>query len=191
MTTATSFYRFFAGLFFGALAGFFCSALIVGREVTLLQSLDVACIFGAVFGVLCAVFPRLSPKKAHLRMLLFSLCCSYLSAFIYLLVLQAFESFSHLPQHERVIFLLDPFVLTIAIPVATLIGLVGSVFAWIFLRQRSLLHCGAFILGCVTLVFILSRGSLFFCVIGGPLVAIFAAAFCQRSSIHFFQANEV
>jgi hypothetical protein len=189
MNTAPSFYRFLAGLLFGALVGFFCSAFIVGLEVTLLQSLVVACFFGAVFGVLCAVFPRLSPPKAHLRMLLFSLCCSYLSAFIYLLVLQAFDSFSHLNQRERVIFLLDPFVLTIAIPVATLIGLLGSVFARIFLRQRSLLHCGAFILGCVTLEFILSRGSLFFCVIGGPLVAIVAAAFCKRSSIHFFQPN--
>lgn len=93
------------------------------------------------------------------KIVMFSLCCSCICTFTYLITLWAFLPPTDGAKQGGLLFLplvlLNPLVLFVALPVATVLGLLGSIFTSLLLSNRNLLLSGTFIVVCTSMFFII------------------------------------
>ena len=85
----------------------------------------------------------------------------------------------------------DPFVLLVAGPVASIVGLAIFPVALICLRDRALFRCGVFVIG-TTILFLLVATPLapWLALVGSPLVAVGGLIVCRFSRVGFFSAHQ-
>lgn len=112
---------------------------------------------------------------SYKRILSFSMLLSYLCSVAYVLVLLCFLPESDAAKHSGVFVFLDPFVQTAALTVSVPIGFLGSLVAWVLLRQCNLVPVGiAFLVG-ATVTYVSVHANLPYSVIGGSLACALIA----------------
>lgn len=106
---------------------------------------------------------------SYKRILSFSMLLSYLCSVAYVLVLLCFLPESDAAKQSGVFVLLDPFVQTVMIAVSVPIGFLGSLVAWVLLRQCNLVPVGIAFLAGATATYVSVHAHLLYSVIGGSL----------------------
>lgn len=87
-----------------------------------------------------------------------------------------------------VLTMLDPFVLSLAVPVATVIGCALTPVAMVCLRGRHLLRCGLLVLG-MTIAELVAVGSisLWYAFWASPLVTVASLMLCRMLDVRWLQ----
>ncbi len=126
------------------------------------------------------------------RVLRLSLLSSYLCAVAYIAVLYYSLPPTNLAYGEGLpLFLLDPFVLTAAIPVATVAGLVMAPVALVCLRRRHLERCGCLVL-CATILgmAVVEMISLRYALLAAPIITVAGLALCAVLPIKWLDVQD-
>jgi hypothetical protein len=115
---------------------------------------------------------------------------SYLCAAAYILA-----TFMSLPRsdtaYRQPLALLDPFVWTVAIPVATVIAVVMFPFALFSLWHRDVRRCGLFVVGTTLLtIFCVTPFLSILAIPVSALVAVVALLFCRFADLLLFRQRE-
>ena len=128
--------------------------------------------------------------RFSLQVLGLSLLAAYLSAAAFVIAQFISLPANDLAYHQP-LSLIDPFVVSIAMTFATVIGLLAFPLALFCVWHRDLRRCSLFVIG-LTFSFIIvatlvdNRVGL----LGGPVVGLAASLFCRFSHLAFFQPRE-
>ena len=125
--------------------------------------------------------------RFSLRVLGLSFLCAYICAAAFILA----TVFTGGPnQQAGVLILLDPFVLMVAIPVASVIALLLYPIALFCVRGRNLHRCAAFVIALTAVfTFFATLFNLYLGLLGGPALGLAASVFCRLTRLQYFQAQ--
>ena len=133
--------------------------------------------------------------RFSMRVLGLSILCAYICAAAYVLATFFSAGPNDQARGDGLLVFLDPFVLAVAIPVATVVALLAFPIALFCVWDRHLHRCTVLVIGLTTFfTFFATLFSPYLGLFGAPVVGLAASVFCRITRLAYFQpagASEV